>query len=194
MLAMCLTILHCDAHWNSLNQNICYWRRGVMADEVTAYVNTMNNVMRFAQRTKRTTGVSLVSTEGRVYLPRPLQQFQYLVMEAAFGWNLGLWPPFSKSVQQLCALVRPLIRHSLPKCLRLSGLHRLIGQLTTFSWWSNGLRLWYANGSPNCRWKWRALSQWPKWSRKGKTWSTIRGIHNETNLHEPTKPMTKRCW
>ena len=56
-----------------------------------AYAVSMRKAMRQAQRKKPTVGVSFVSPPGYVYLPRQLQQFLYLVTEAALAQKLNLY-------------------------------------------------------------------------------------------------------
>ena len=56
--------------------------------EVVAYVEAMRNVIRSVQRKKPTVGVVFVSPPGYVQLPKPIQQFLYLVLEATYAGNL----------------------------------------------------------------------------------------------------------
>ena len=58
---------------------------GFMTDEVTANIEAMKQVVRSVKNKKANAGVILVSPPGQIYLPRPLQQFLYLVTEAAFA-------------------------------------------------------------------------------------------------------------
>ena len=60
-----------------------------MTDEVTNYVEPMFNIARFMRNKKATTGTVFMSPPGYVYLPRPLQQFLYLVTEAAYARELS---------------------------------------------------------------------------------------------------------
>ena len=56
-----------------------------MTDEITAYVEAMKNVTLSVKNKRATAGVDFVSPPGQIYLPRPLQQFQYLATEAVFA-------------------------------------------------------------------------------------------------------------
>ena len=56
-----------------------------MTDEVTNYVETMAHIARFMRNKKATTGTVFMSPPGYVHLPLPLQQFIYLVTEAAYS-------------------------------------------------------------------------------------------------------------
>ena len=60
----------------------------LMTGEVVAYVEAMRTVIRHVQKKKHTIGVIFVSPPGYVLLPKPLQQFLYLVSEAAYAQNL----------------------------------------------------------------------------------------------------------
>ena len=60
-------------------------------DEVTNYVETMVNIARFKRNKKATTGTVFMSPPGYVYLPRPFQQFLYLVTEAAYAMELSFY-------------------------------------------------------------------------------------------------------
>ena len=60
----------------------------LMTGEVVAYVEAMRTVIRDVQKKKPTIGVIFVSPPGYVLLPKPLQQFLYLVSEAAYAQNL----------------------------------------------------------------------------------------------------------
>ena len=72
-----------------------------MTDEVTNDVETMVHIARFMRNKKATTGTVFVSPPGYVYLPRPLQQFLYLVTEAAYARELS------------CYKVAPILRINL---------------------------------------------------------------------------------
>ena len=48
----------------------------------------MKNVIRLAPRKKRSVGGIWASPPGHIYLPTPLQQFQYSVMKAAFARDI----------------------------------------------------------------------------------------------------------
>ena len=64
---------------------------GFNTDEVTNYVETMANIVQAMRRKKATTGTVFMSPPGYVYLPRTLQQFLYLVTEAAFARDLPFY-------------------------------------------------------------------------------------------------------
>ena len=57
---------------------------GFITDEEAAYIEAMKKLVRSVKIQKATAGVIFVSPPGQVYLPRPQQQFLYLVTEAAF--------------------------------------------------------------------------------------------------------------
>ena len=64
---------------------------GFVTDEVTNYVETMTNIVQAMRRKKATTGTVFMSPPGYVYLPRTLQQFLYLVTEAAYARDLPFY-------------------------------------------------------------------------------------------------------
>ena len=64
---------------------------GFVTDEVTNYVETMANIARTLRNKKSSNGTVFMSPPGYVYLPRPVQQFLYLVMEAAYARELHFY-------------------------------------------------------------------------------------------------------
>ena len=64
---------------------------GFVTDEVTNYVETMANIAQTMRRRKAITGTVFMSPPGYVHLPRTLQQFLYLVMEAAYARDLAFY-------------------------------------------------------------------------------------------------------
>ena len=62
-----------------------------VTDEVTAYVETMAIIARTRKNKKSATATIFVSLPGYMYLPRPLQQFLYLVLEAAYAKDLSFY-------------------------------------------------------------------------------------------------------
>ena len=64
---------------------------GFMTDEVTNYVESMAQIARFMRNKKATTGTVLMSHPGYVYLPLLVQQFLYLVTEAAYARELSFY-------------------------------------------------------------------------------------------------------
>ena len=63
----------------------------VMTGEVAAYVEVMRKVIGRAQKKKPTVGVIFVSPPGYTFLPKPLQQLQYLLSEAGHSQNLHFY-------------------------------------------------------------------------------------------------------
>ena len=93
---------------------------GFMTDEVTNYVETMAHIARFMRNKKATTGTVFMSSPGYVYLPLPLQQFVYLVTEAAYARELSLYivAPKLHINSTTWPHVRPHIQPSWPKLPR----------------------------------------------------------------------------
>ena len=60
----------------------------VMTSEVVSYIEAMRIVIRCVQRKKPTARKIFESHPGYVYLPKPLQQFLYLLSEGASAQNL----------------------------------------------------------------------------------------------------------
>ena len=71
----------------------CHTRltEGCTTDEVIAYVDLMANIARTVKSKRVTVGAMFVSSPGYMYLPRPLQQFMYLVMEAVYVRNFSFY-------------------------------------------------------------------------------------------------------
>ena len=59
-----------------------------MTSEVVSYIEIMRSVIKRKQRKNHTAGVIFVSPPGYVYIPKPLQQWLYLLSEAARPQNL----------------------------------------------------------------------------------------------------------
>ena len=59
-----------------------------VTNEVTAYLDSMRKVVRLAQRKRTDASVIFVSPPGYIYMPKQLQQFLYLVTEAAHARGL----------------------------------------------------------------------------------------------------------
>ena len=64
---------------------------GFVTDEVTNYVETMANIARTMPNKKIFHRNSVHVAPGYVYLPRPVQQFFYLVMETAYSRELHFY-------------------------------------------------------------------------------------------------------
>ena len=64
---------------------------GFLADEVVAYVERMASVAKMMKDKKATTGTVFVSPPGYMYLPRAIQQFLYLVLEASYAKDLHFY-------------------------------------------------------------------------------------------------------
>ena len=62
-----------------------------VTDEVVAYVETMSNIATMMKDKKPNTGTVFVSPPGYMYLPRALQQFLYLVLEASYARDLQFY-------------------------------------------------------------------------------------------------------
>ena len=62
-----------------------------VTNEVTAYLDSMRKVVRLAQRKRTDASVIFVSPPGYIHLPRQLQQFLYLVTEAAHARDLPFY-------------------------------------------------------------------------------------------------------
>ena len=80
---------------------------GFVTDEVIAYVETMSDIATRMRNKKPNTGTVFVSPPGYIYLPRALQQFLYLVLEASYARDL----PFlycSAKPQNQCNNMAPL--------------------------------------------------------------------------------------
>ena len=112
----------------------------VMTAEVTAYIETMRNVIRRAQQKKPAVGVVFVSPPGYVYLPRPLQQLLYLISEAAYAQKLSFhivapnlrvsattWRPCENSYSAFLAE----ISKALQACTGYSGNSQLLADDAT---------------------------------------------------------------
>ena len=63
----------------------------VVTNEVTAYLDSMRKVVRLAQRKRTDASVIFVSPPVYIHLPRQLQQFLYLVTEAAHARDLPFY-------------------------------------------------------------------------------------------------------
>ena len=64
---------------------------GFVTDEVTAYIETMSRIATMTRNKKPNTGTVFVSPPGYIYLPRALQQFLYLAMEASYARDLHFY-------------------------------------------------------------------------------------------------------
>ena len=64
---------------------------GFVTDEVVAYVERMASVAKMMKDKKATTGTVFVSPPGYMYLPRAMQQFLYLVLEASYAKDLHFY-------------------------------------------------------------------------------------------------------
>ena len=64
---------------------------GFVTDEVTAYVEAMSHITRTMKSEKSTIGTDFMSHPGYIFLPRPIQQFLYLVLEAAYARDLNFY-------------------------------------------------------------------------------------------------------
>ena len=64
---------------------------GFVTGEVTAYVETMTNIARTMKNKTSSFGAIFVSPLAYMYLLRPLQQFLYLVLEAAYEKDLRFY-------------------------------------------------------------------------------------------------------
>ena len=64
---------------------------GFMTDEVPNYVETMAHIARFMRNKKATTGTVFMSPPGYVHVALPVQQFLYLVTEAAYVRELSFY-------------------------------------------------------------------------------------------------------
>ena len=64
------------------------YTEGFVTDEVTAYIETMSYIVTTMKNKKPNTATVFVSPPGYIYLPRALQQFLYLVLEAAYARDL----------------------------------------------------------------------------------------------------------
>ena len=64
---------------------------GFITDEVVAHVETMSHIAKMMKNKKPNTGTVFVSTPGYMHLPRALQQFMYLVLEASYARDLHFY-------------------------------------------------------------------------------------------------------
>ena len=64
---------------------------GFVTDEVVAYVEAMFNITTRMRNRKPNTGIVFVSPPGYIHLPRALQQFLYLVLEASYAKDLHFY-------------------------------------------------------------------------------------------------------
>ena len=64
---------------------------GFVTDEVVAYVETMFNITTRMRNKKPNTSTVFVSPPGYRRLPRALQQFLYLVLEASYARDLHFY-------------------------------------------------------------------------------------------------------
>ena len=64
---------------------------GFVTDEITAYLETMSNIIGTMRNKTSTTGTVLMSPPGIIYPPRPIPQFLYLVLEAAYARDLNFY-------------------------------------------------------------------------------------------------------
>ena len=64
---------------------------GFVTDEVSNYVETMANIARTMRNKKSSTGTVFMPPPGYVYLPRPVHQILYLVIEAAYARELHFY-------------------------------------------------------------------------------------------------------
>ena len=64
---------------------------GFITDEVTAYVEVMSKITRSIKNKQSTNGTVFMSPPGYMFLPRPIQQILYLVLEAAYAKNLNFY-------------------------------------------------------------------------------------------------------
>ena len=65
--------------------------KGFVTDEVTAYIETMSHIATIMKNEKPNTATVFVSPPGYIHLPRALQQFLYLVLEAAYARDLHFY-------------------------------------------------------------------------------------------------------
>ena len=75
-------------HFDALSTR---FTEGFVTDEVTAYIETMSRIATMMRNKKPNTGTVFVSPPGYIYLPRALQQFLYLVMEASYARDLHFY-------------------------------------------------------------------------------------------------------
>ena len=75
-------------HFDTLSTR---FTEGFATDEVTAYVETMSHIATMMKNKKPNTGTVFVSPPGYIYLPRALQQFLYLVLEASYARDLHFY-------------------------------------------------------------------------------------------------------
>ena len=71
-----------------------------VTDEVTSYVETLSNITRTMKSIKSITGTVFMSPPGYMFLPGPIQQFLYQVLEAAYARNLSFYLEASKPEDQ----------------------------------------------------------------------------------------------
>ena len=64
---------------------------GFVTEEVVAYVETMSDIATKMRNKKPNTGTVFVSPPGYIYLPRALQNFLYLVLEASYANHLHFY-------------------------------------------------------------------------------------------------------
>ena len=75
-------------HFDTLSTR---FTEGFVTEEVTAYVETMSHIATMMKNKKPNTGTVFVSPPGYIYLPRALQQFLYLVLEASYARDLHFY-------------------------------------------------------------------------------------------------------
>ena len=83
-LALRGSLRHFDTQSNRFTE-------GFVTDEVTAYIETMSYIVTTMKNKKPNTATVFVSPPGYIHLPRALQQFLYLVLEAAYARDLHFY-------------------------------------------------------------------------------------------------------
>ena len=83
-LALRESLRHFDTQSNRFTE-------GFVTDEVTAYIETMSYIATMMKNKKPNTATVFVSPPGYIHLPRALQQFLYLVLEAAYARDLQFY-------------------------------------------------------------------------------------------------------
>ena len=83
-LALRGSLRHFDTQSNRFTE-------GFVTDEVTAYIETMFYIVTTMKNKKPNTATVFVSPPGYIHLPRALQQFLYLVLEAAYARDLHFY-------------------------------------------------------------------------------------------------------
>ena len=105
-----------------------------VTDEVVAYVETMSDIATRMRNKKPNTGTVFVSPPGYIYLPRALQQFLYLVLEASYARDLHFYfvPPnlrINVTTWRPCEASNPAFLAGISKAVQGYTGYRGISQL-----------------------------------------------------------------